>query len=301
MNKSTTQTPENKTLVAWLLLSLLAIMWGSSFLIIKKSLDAFTPIQIATVRIMSAGFVFLPWLISSRKQYPVQKTKYFIWSALLGYFLPAFLFAYAGSKINSSLSGTLNSATPLFVLIVGAIFFQQVIKRWQVAGLILGFIGSVILVLSSSKTGFSLDIATTLNPYALLVIAASLMYGFNVNIVGKYLSSMNPILLSAWTLVSVAILSGIILFSTDFVSRINAETLNPLLLLVLLGTINSGLAGIIFNYVLQISSPVFASSVTYLIPVVATLIGFIDGESISFLHYFGMTIILVGVYLINKK
>ena len=301
MNKSTTQTPENKTLVAWLLLSLLAIMWGSSFLIIKKSLDAFTPIQIATVRIMSAGFVFLPWLISSRKQYPVQKTKYFIWSALLGYFLPAFLFAYAGSKINSSLSGTLNSATPLFVLIVGAIFFQQVIKRWQVAGLILGFIGSVILVLSSSKTGFSLNIATTLNPYALLVIAASLMYGFNVNIVGKYLSSMNPILLSAWTLVSVAILSGIILFSTDFVSRINAETLNPLLLLVLLGTINSGLAGIIFNYVLQISSPVFASSVTYLIPVVATLIGFIDGESISFLHYFGMTIILVGVYLINKK
>lgn len=301
MNKSTTQTPENKTLVAWLLLSLLAIMWGSSFLIIKKSLDAFTPIQIATVRIMSAGFVFLPWLISSRKQYPVQKTKYFIWSALLGYFLPAFLFAYAGSKINSSLSGTLNSATPLFVLIVGAIFFQQVIKRWQVAGLILGFVGSVILVLSSSKTGFSLNIATTLNPYALLVIAASLMYGFNVNIVGKYLSSMNPILLSAWTLVSVAILSGIILFSTDFVSRINAETLNPLLLLVLLGTINSGLAGIIFNYVLQISSPVFASSVTYLIPVVATLIGFIDGESISFLHYFGMTIILVGVYLINKK
>jgi drug/metabolite transporter (DMT)-like permease len=298
VSKNTFTNSENKTLVSWLLLSLLAIMWGSSFIIIKKSLDAFTPIQIATVRIMSAGIVFLPWLISSRKQYPKEKTKYFLWSGLLGYFLPAFLFAFAGSKINSSLSGTLNSATPLFVLIVGSIFFQQIIKRWQVAGLVLGFVGSLILVLSSSKDGLSIS---QLNPYALLIILASLMYGFNVNIVGKHLSSINPILLSGWTLSVVAILSAIILFSTDFISRINADTLNPLLLLVLLGAINSGLAAIIFNYVLQISSPVFASSVTYLIPVVATLIGFIDAESISFLHYFGMTIILVGVYLINKK
>ncbi len=296
MNKNTFTNSENKTLISWLLLCLLAIMWGSSFIIIKKSLADFTPVQIASLRIMAAGLVFLPWLISARKQYPKEKTKYFLWSGFLGYFLPAFLFAFAGSKINSSLSGTLNSATPLFVLIVGAIFFQQIIKRWQVAGLILGFVGSVILVLSSSKDGLSFN-----NPYALLIILASLMYGFNVNIVGKHLSGINPILLSAWTLLAVAILAGIILFSTDFVSRINAETLNPLLLIILLGAINSGLAAIIFNYVLQISSPVFASSVTYLIPVVATLVGFIDGESISFLHYFGMTIILVGVYLINKK
>lgn len=296
MNKNTFTNPENKLLISWLLLCLLAIMWGSSFLIIKKSLDAFTPIQIATVRIFAAGLVFVPWLISSRKQYPKDKTKYFISSGLLGYFLPAFLFAFAGSKINSSLSGTLNSATPLFVLVVGAIFFQQIIKKWQVAGLVLGFIGSLILVLSSSKDGLSFN-----NPYALLIILAALMYGFNVNIVGKHLSGINPVLLSAWTLIGVAILSGIILFSTDFLSRINTETLNPLLLLILLGAINSGLAAIIFNYVLQISSPVFASSVTYLIPVVATLMGFIDDESISFLHYFGMTIILVGVYLINKK
>jgi drug/metabolite transporter (DMT)-like permease len=298
VNKSTFTNPQNRTLIAWLLLSLLAIMWGSSFIIIKKSLEAFTPIQIATLRIFSAGMVFLPWLISARSQYPKDKTKYFVSSGLLGYFLPAFLFAYAGSKINSSLSGTLNSATPLFVLIVGAVFFQQIIKRWQVAGLILGFVGSVILVLSSSKDGLSIS---QLNPYALLIILASLMYGFNVNIVGKHLRGINAILLSAWSLVGVAILAGIILFSTDFISRINAETLNPLLMLILLGAINSGLAAIIFNYVLQISSPVFASSVTYLIPVVATLIGFFDSESISFLHYFGMTIILVGVYLINKK
>ncbi len=296
MNKKIDIIRENKGLLAWLLLCLLAVMWGSSFIIIKKSLDAFTAVQIASLRIFSAGFVFIPWLISSHKQFPKNKSKYFVWSGLLGYFLPAYLFAFAGSKINSSLSGTLNSATPIFVLIVGAIFFRQIIKISQVAGLLLGFFGSVMLILSGSATGLSFD-----NPYALLVILAALMYGFNVNIVGRYLSELNPILLSAWTLASVAVVAACILFSTDFVQRISTENQEELLMIILLGAINSGFAGIIFNYVLQISSPVFASSVTYLIPVVATLMGFLDGESISFLHYFGMTIILIGVYLINKK
>ncbi|RYU92796.1 DMT family transporter [Emticicia agri] len=293
---STTTIPQNKTIIAWLLLCLLATMWGSSFLIMKKALVAFTPIQIGALRIMSAGLVFLPWLISRRKEYPKEKTRYFVASGFLGYLLPAFLFAWAGTRVNSSLIGALNSVTPLFVLIVGALFFQQIIKRWQVIGLVLGFVGSIVLILSASKDGLSFN-----NPYALLVVLSALMYGFNVNITGKHLKTINPVLLSAWTLCSVAILAGVLLFSTDFLTRINSGTITPLLLVILLGAINSGIAAIIFNYILQIASPVFASSVTYLIPVVATLMGFIDGEPISFLHYFGMSIILVGVYLINKK
>ncbi|MBA4848797.1 EamA family transporter [Emticicia sp. BO119] len=271
-------------------------MWGSSFLIMKKALPTFTPVQIGALRIMSAGLVFLPLIISRRKEYPKEKTRYFVASGFLGYLLPAFLFALAGTKVNSSLIGTLNSATPLFVLIVGALFFQQIIRRSQVFGLILGFVGSIILILSVSKDGLSFN-----NPYALLVILSALMYGFNVNITGKYLSTINPVLLSAWTLCGVAVLAGITLFSTDFLSRINTHAINPLFLVILLGAINSGVAAIIFNYILQIASPVFASSVTYLIPVVATMMGFLDGEPISLNHYFGMSIILVGVYLINKK
>lgn len=293
---STTTTTQNKTIIAWLLLCLLATMWGSSFIIMKKALVAFTPVQIGSLRIMSAGLVFLPWLITHRKDYPREKTKYFVASGLLGYLLPAFLFAFAGTRVNSSLVGALNSSTPLFVLIVGALFFQQIIKRWQVFGLILGFVGSIILILSASKSGLSFN-----NPYALLVVLSALMYGFNVNITGKHLKSINPVLLSAWTLCGVAVLAGVTLFSTDFVSRINQDVVTPLLLVILLGAINSGIAAIIFNYILQIASPVFASSVTYLIPVVATMIGFLDGEPISLYHYFGMSVILVGVYLINKK
>ncbi|WP_147322693.1 DMT family transporter [Emticicia sp. C21] len=296
MNTSTTTTTQNKTIIAWLLLCLLATMWGSSFIIMKKALVAFTPVQIGALRIMSAGLVFLPWIISRRKEYPKEKTRYFLASGFLGYLFPAFLFALAGTRVNSSLIGALNSCTPLFVLMVGALFFQQIIKRWQAIGLVLGFIGSIVLILSASKDGLSFN-----NPYALLVVLSALMYGFNVNITGKHLSTINPVLVSAWTLCGVAILAGITLFTTDFLSRVNIQTLTPLLLVILLGAINSGIAAIIFNYILQIASPVFASSVTYLIPVVATMIGFLDGEPISLYHYFGMSIILVGVYLINKK
>jgi drug/metabolite transporter (DMT)-like permease len=245
---------------------------------------------------MSAGLIFLPLVISRRQDYPREKTRYFIATGFLGYLLPAFLFAIAGTRVNSSLIGTLNSATPLFVLIVGSLFFQQIIRRWQSVGLVLGFAGSIVLILSTSKDGLSFS-----NPYALLVILSSLMYGFNVNITGKHLSNINPVLLTAWTLFGVALVAGVVLFSTDFVSRINATNRAALLLVIFLGVVNSGIATIIFNYILQIASPVFASSVTYLIPVVATVMGFLDGEPISMLHYFGMSIILVGVYLINKK
>lgn len=297
MNTTTSSTTtQNKTLIAWLLLCVLATMWGSSFLIMKKALPAFSPTQIGALRIMAAGLIFLPWVISQRKEYPKEKTIYFIASGFLGYLFPAFLFALAGTRVNSSLIGTLNSATPLFVLVVGSVFFQQIIRRWQSVGLILGFIGSIVLILSTSKDGLSFN-----NPYALLVILSALMYGFNVNITGKHLSTINPVLLTAWTLTGVAIVAGVVLFSTDFVSRVNANNREALLLVIFLGVVNSGIATIIFNYILQIASPVFASSVTYLIPVVATIMGFLDGEPISMLHYFGMSIILVGVYLINKK
>jgi drug/metabolite transporter (DMT)-like permease len=297
VQSSTVVTKENKVLIAWLLLILLAVMWGSSFIIIKRALPFFTPVQIGSLRIFAAGLVFLPVILSKYRVYPKDKTQWFVWSGLLGYLLPAYLFSYAQTHISSSLSGTLNSATPLFVLIVGALFFQKKILKWQVVGLVLGFIGSLMLILSSGK-GEGLSFG---NPWALLVIAAAVMYGFNVNIVGKHLTSLNAIVISTWTLFFVGIVAGIVLFSTDFISRINSESLYPLMLIIVLGAVNSGLAAAVFNYVMQISSPVFASSVTYLIPVVATFNGFFDGEAISMLHYLGMAVILVGVYLINKK
>ena len=297
MQNSTEIKETNKAFLAWTLLILLACVWGTSFILVKKSLAIFTPFQIGAYRIAIAGFVFLPFAIRFRKQYPAEKTKFFIASGLLGYLIPAFLFAYAGSKINSSLSGTLNSATPLFVLVVGALFFQQTIKTNQILGLILGFAGSLLLILVGKSGGLSFD-----NPWALLVILAALMYGFNVNIVGKHFSNIKPLLSATYMLFFVGIAAAIMLFSTDFLDRISLpDAPIALLYLTILGALGSGLMSLIFNYLIQISSPVFASSVTYLIPIVAMFNGFLDGEQIFLWHYLGMCIILVGVWLINKK
>ena len=288
---------QNKSFTAWALLILLAIIWGTSFVFIKKCLAVFTPIQVGSFRIMMAGLVFIPWLVANKTPYPKEKTKYFFLSGLLGYLLPAFLFSIAGSKINSSLSGTLNATTPLFVLIVGALFFNQEIKKGQISGLILGFLGSLMLVLIGKTGDFSFD-----NPYALLVVLATVMYGFNVNIIGKHLKNINAISLTAWSLMGVSVIAAIVLFSTDFIQRASQANTGILLFyLFILGAVNSGIASIIFNYIIKIASPVFASSVTYLIPIVATILGSIDSEQIFIWHYIGMVVILVGVYLINKK
>ena len=161
----------------------------------------------------------------------------------------------------------------------------------------MGFVGSLILILSGGT--LSLDFN---NPYALMILGATLMYGLNGNVVAHYLGSVKPIVISSFSLLFVGTVAFFMLLGTDFFQKIFLKE-NHLLLIyfIILGGLNSGFAAFLYNYVLQISSPVFVSSVTYLIPIVATVAGLFDGESISLLHYFGMVIILIGIYLLNKK
>lgn len=292
-----TKTAESNSIKAWGLLILLALIWGTSFIFVKKCVVIFSGTQVGSFRIMMAGLVFVPWMLKNRANYPKAKTKYLIASGLLGYLLPAFLFAIAGTQINSSLAGTLNATTPLFVLLVGTAFFQQKIKSKQFIGLMMGFVGSLMLILIGKEGDLSFD-----NPYVLLVVLATIMYGFNVNIVGKYLKDVDSVALSAWTLLGVSLTAAIVLFSTDFIAKLSLPGAGILVFyMFILGAVNSGVAAIIFNYILKITSPVFASSVTYLIPIVATIMGSIDSEQIFIWHYLGMVVILVGVYIINKK
>ncbi len=294
MNTSTTKT--DKTLISWVLLLILAFVWGTSFLLVKRSLEVFTPIQVGGLRMAIAGLALLPWLLMGYKKLPKKLLPIFFICGMTGYMIPAFLFAIAGSHLNSSLIGALNSATPLFVLIVGSLFFGSSIKMLKVIGLILGFVGSAILILINSKGELSL------NEYALLIISSTLMYGFNVNIASKSLKGISPTASSAAMLLFAGIIAAIVLCFTDFGPAIEHPDFKIAIIeVVVLGAINSGLMAVLFNYLLQISSPIFASSVTYIIPVIATGMGLIDNEYISIYHYVGMAITLVGVYLINKK
>ncbi len=286
----------NKSFIIWGLLILLSIFWGTSFLLIKKALIVFEPLQVGSLRIFIAGLTLMPIALMNIKKLPREKIPYIFTSGLLGYLIPALLFSVAGSKISSSLSGALNSVTPLFVLIIGVLFFNQKIKSLQVIGLLIALIGSLLLIFSGGK-GISFD-----NPYALLIFVATICYGLNVNIMGEHFNEINSIHLAAWTLGTVTILSGIIaLFTGSFNAIHHPDFWIAFGELFLLGAVNSAMMSIIFNRLMQLSSPVFASSVTYLIPIVATFVGVIDGENITTYHYLGVVITLIGVYLVNKK
>jgi drug/metabolite transporter (DMT)-like permease len=183
-------------------------------------------------------------------------------------------------------------------LIIGAVFFSQLISKFQIIGIMLGFAGSLLLILSGNDG--ELNFA---NPNSLLVLGATVMYGYNVNIIGKYLKGVKAVNITAFSLIVVGIISfSMLTFFTDFFTKsFDPANTREFLYLIVLGGFNSAFAVVLFNYVLQITSPLFGSSVTYLIPIVATIAGFLDGEVISVWHYLGMGVILIGVYLINKK
>ncbi len=293
--------PQKRPLLAWLLLCTLALVWGSSFILIKRSLVAFPPEQVAAGRLVFALLFFAPFLARQSGQAEVRTAVKHRWVALLtiavvGFVIPAFLFAEAGAHLNSSLAGALNSVSPLFTLLIGAAFFRQPIKIRQVAGILLGLAGSLLLVFFSATGSFEV------NAYALLVVLATVCYGLNANLIGRYIKHLPALVSSAWLLAFAGLITGLTLLPTDFLSRsVDAHNAGSLAALVTLGVVGSGLMSIFFNRVMQLSSPLFAASVTYLIPIVALGWGVLDGETIYAVQFAGMGVCLLGIWLINKS
>jgi drug/metabolite transporter (DMT)-like permease len=289
-------TQKAPSFTVWLLLLLLAAIWGTSFILVKKSLVNYSSIQVGSLRIFSAFLFFLPVLIAKRKEYLAKKWLYFALTGFLGVFFPAYIFSIAGAHMPSAISGALNSLTPLFTLIVGAIFFSRKIKNLQIYGIILGFIGSLFLIFTN------LSEHITFNAYGFLILLATVMYGFNLNIVKTTLNEVPAMIVTSGLLAVIGPIAGIILFNGDFVEVTrNSTSLLPLFYAVSLGVLSTGMATVLFNKILQMTSPVFASSVTYLIPIFAFIWGILDGETITIQHFLGMGIILIGVYLVNKS
>lgn len=280
-----------------IILVILAIAWGLSFLFIKKLTAAFSGLEIGAGRIFVAALFLLPWAVRNRADFPANKAFSILLSGLLGYLLPAIIFGVAGSRISSSLSGTLNATTPVFVLLVGWLFFRKHIYRYQFIGIFLGFIGSLLLI--SSGEAFSIDLS---NPYAALILTATLMYGTNTNILSYHLAEVRPIVISSFSVGLMGLPALVILAFTDFFSKIFlAGNERYILYFLILGVVNSGLAAILYNYLLKITTPIFASSVTYLIPVVAMIAGIADGEKVGVIHLSGMSVILFSIFILNKK
>lgn len=287
---------EDKSLFSWGLLLVLALIWGSSFILIKKGLMVFSAAEVGALRILFAALVSLPIAVPVLRKLSKRHLWLLLFIGFLGSFIPAFLFAFAETAISSSLTGILNALTPLCVLIVGAVFFGRHITMKSSLGLAIGFTGTLLLILSGNgKVG-------GINYYALLVVLAALCYGFNLNIIKEYLSDVRPVTITSVSLLFVGPLSLIyLLFFSDFTtSVVEAGAGWPLIAIILLGVVGTTAALILFNKLVQMQSAVFASLVTYLIPVVAVFWGLLDGESLTLLHFAGMVAILGGVYVANR-
>ena len=282
----------------WVYLIVLSIVWGSSFILIKKALIGVTPIQVGALRMIFTSIFMLLFAFPSIKKIKKEHWKYLVYTALTGTFIPGFLFAFAIYNIDSSIVSILNSFTPFNTLIFGAIVFGLAFKKKQLTGILVGLVGTLILILKGA------DLHPSQNYwYAFLVIIASVGYALNANMVKKYLSDLDALAITTGNFLLLIIPATIVLSFTDFFTTYKAtETqLNSLGYVAILSIVGTGIAKTIYNKLVQISDPVFSSSVTYLIPIVAIIWGVFDGETLSFVQVLGAVIILFGVYLVNAS
>lgn len=285
-------------ILSWILLITLAVIWGSSFILIKKGLVSFSPLQVGTLRISFAFLVMLPFAVKSLTTTFKQYWKKILVIGFFSNLFPAYLFATAETGISSSLAGILNALTPIMTFLAGVFFFSTNIKSLQVVGLLVGFVGSFALSFINSVGGLG-----EFNHYALFVVLATMMYGFSGNFIKRYLFGIHPVTLTALAMFAVGPLSIIILLSSDFFVRLSIDdsAMVSLGYIFLLGAIGTAFALVLFNRLIQRTTAVFASSVTYLIPITAVVWGVLDGENFFVLHIFGMGFIIIGIYLINKR
>ncbi|TCJ14338.1 DMT family transporter [Flaviaesturariibacter flavus] len=282
--------------INWSLFVLLALIWGSSFILMKIGRTQLNGMQIGSIRILSAGLVFAPFALFHFRHIPRARLPLIFVSGLLGNLLPAFCFAAAIDKIDSSLEGILNSLTPLFVIVVGALFFGMKLERMKVAGVLVGFIGLLLLSLYSGFNAANFG-------FAALVLLATLFYGINVNLVNRYLRGLNAVQMATVSLTMVAVPAAIVAVQQDVFSilRYDSGARTAIGASALLGVVGSAIATALFYLLIKRSGPLFASLVTYAIPVVAILWGLLDGEAITWVQVGCLGVILGGVYLVNKK
>lgn len=279
----------------WFILFILSLTWGSSFILIKQSIKVYDPIQVGALRLCIAGLALVFFGVQNFKYIPKKLMPWVIVGGALGNFIPMFLFPIAQQKVSSSMAGILDSLVPIFVLIFGFLLFG-IKSRWsQILGAVIGFIGAVILV-SDDGHGQTNDLFNSF-----LIVLATIFYGINGLIIGRYLTSipsfkLSSVVFTIWFGPALVIL-GFTGFFSEFEGTV--EQWKGLGFVSVLGLVGTATAMILFYKLVQQTSAIFASVVTYLMPIVAVIWGIVDGEKLTWIHGVGGILILVGVYLIQ--
>lgn len=284
--------------IKWLLFIVLSIIWGSSFILMKYGLENLGAWQVASLRIICAAWVLIPFALRATRQIPKNKWGLVFLSGLLGSFIPAYLFCIAEQEIDSSVAGILNALTPIFVILSGVLFFHQKVPFNKILGIAVAFTGCILLFLfhaaPAKESGFI---------HAFLILLATICYGINVNLVHKYLHSISSILIVSLSMLMNSIAATILLISDGFLNHsfTGKAIWGSLLAAFLLGTFSTALASVLFYKLIRTGGTVFSSMVTYGIPVVAMLWGLFYGENIGPGQVFSLFVILAGVFIANKN
>ena len=297
-----TPTTAEKTpvqLKSWIILIALSIIWGSSFILIKKGLEVYVPTQVACLRLGISAITFLPFLIMRWSKVDWKKWKPLLVIGLCGSGIPSFMFSIAQTEVSSSVAGILNSLTPLFTLVLGVLIFGSKGTMMKYIAVVIGLVGASVLILMGKKSGIDGNVW-----YGLLIVIASMCYGISSNTVGTYLQDMRSMTISSVAFTAVGLPALIYLFTaTDFLQTLAHQpgawtALGYIALLAIFGTV---IATVFFFMLVQWTSALFSSMVTYLIPIVAVMWGVLDGEIISIYHFLGMGLILSGIYLSRQR
>ena len=282
----------------WVYLLVLSLIWGSSYILIKKGLVGLSPVQLGSFRILMTTFILLLFGYKSLKGWSLEQWKWMAFTGFFGTFFPSFLFAFSETEINSSVVAVLNGLTPLFTLLIAYLFFQQTVKKKQIGGVLLGFAGTLLLVAQEFSLAGNGDAR-----YALLVVIAALCYGINVNTIKYKLGGVTPMAIALANFIAIALPALILLLTSPFPwatfyhDTTIMTSLGYILILALFGT---AFAKVLFNKLLTISSAVFSISITYLLPIVAIGWGVLDGEHFGGMQWLASGLILGGIYLVTE-
>jgi len=286
---------EKKT-VQWATLILLSLIWGSSFILMKRGLESFDNMQVASFRIFFSFIFLLPLTIKNIRVIRKDNIQSIIIVGLIGFAIPALLFTKAQTRINSSLAGILNSLTPMFTIIVGVLLYGSSAKWKNILGVLIGLVGALGLMWNGN-----MDVFKSVNLYALFIVVATICYGINVNEVKYKLEALSSLQITSLAFLFTGPIAGVYLLCSNLSAAWQTPNhLQNLGYIALLALFSSVIAVLAFNQLIKFTTPLFASSVTYLIPFFAILWGIADGEIISMIQLVWVGVILLGVYLVNK-
>ena len=286
------------SLKKWGTLVILSLIWGSSYILIKKGLTGLTPIQLGSLRVIVTTIIIAPIGYQKIKHIPRQKMKWVALSAFVGSFFPAYLFAFAETEISSSITAVMVSLTPLFTLLISVFVFGEELLKKQVFGVLIGFTGIIVLI-NNELFSSSFNIL-----YIMFIVLAAFCYAINANVLYYCLSNIPALGIVFMSFLFMFIPAFIILcFSSfpfsDFAS--DPLIIESIIYIVILALFGTAIAKVLYIKLLAISTPVFSVSTTYLMPVVAIFWGLLDGEEFKLTQFTGTAIILLGVYLVTKK